>query len=443
MDEIKIKYDLVVNILRARIDYINFLQLYNLIETGFDGYLKISVDGDRLWDSIIEIGEIGREDGGLNRLALTDADKEVRDRYVDLLHDEGLEVKIDKIGNIFGIRKGQEKNKLPIMIGSHLDTVKNAGIFDGALGVISGLEIVRLLNYHNIETSRNIAVAAFTNEEGARFQPDMMGSMVFSNHLSIDEAYCSKDDEDITVKDELTRIGYLGNDEIKPGYYLELHVEQGPVLDRGGHEIGVVEGVQGMAWWDGQYIGEANHAGTTPISLRKDALYATAELCYRFRLIAENMDQNTVTTMGRLNLIPNIRNVIPGKVIFSLDFRQYDEELYQKGQLDVIKLVKEVADQHNMDYSLIQTVDAKPVRFDPRMVKLVEEKTKELELSYIRMYSGAGHDAQFVNNICPTSMVFVPSIGGRSHCKDESSTKKDCINGANVLLRCILKLAQM
>jgi N-carbamoyl-L-amino-acid hydrolase len=404
--------------------------------------LKISVNANRLWDSLMEIGEIGRQDDGINRLALNDADKEVRDRFVHLLHEESLDVQIDKIGNIFGVRKGMSSKKLPIIIGSHLDTVKNAGVFDGALGVLAGLEIIRLLNQYNMDTSRSISVAVFTNEEGARFQPDMMGSMVFTSQLSLDNAWKSKDDEGISVKDELNRIGYLGNDELQPGYFLELHVEQGPVLDRGGYEIGVVEGVQGMAWWDGEYVGEANHAGTTPLDLRRDALYAAAELCCRLRLTAENLGHDSVSTMGRLNPSPDIRNVIPGEAFFTLDFRQYDTELYERGQRDIMQLVTDVADKHNVDYSLLQTVDAKPVRFDPRMVTLVEEKTKELDLSYIKMYSGAGHDAQFLNYICPTSMIFVPSIRGRSHCNDERSNKKDCNNGANVLLRSVLELAE-
>jgi N-carbamoyl-L-amino-acid hydrolase len=367
---------------------------------------------------------------------------EVRDRFVDLLHEEDLDILVDKMGNIFGMRKGTDSKKPPIIIGSHLDTVKNAGGFDGALGVLAGLEVIRLLNQRNIETNRSISVAVFTNEEGARFQPDMMGSMFFTGRISLEDAWKSTDDEGVSVKDELNRIGYLGGDEIKSGYFIELHVEQGPVLDVNGLDIGVVEGVQGMAWWDGEYVGEANHAGTTPLNLRKDALYAAAELCCRLRLTAEDLGHDSVATMGRLNPSPDIRNVIPGSAFFTVDFRQYETELYARGQKDIMQLVEKVANKHSMRYSLQKTVDAKPVRFDSRMVKLVEEKTKEMGVSYTKMHSGAGHDAQFMNYICPTSMIFVPSKGGRSHCIEESTTKKDCYNGANVLLKCVLELSE-
>jgi N-carbamoyl-L-amino-acid hydrolase len=390
----------------------------------------------------MEMGEIGRKGEGVNRWALSDADKEGRDLFVDHLREEGLDVRIDKIGNIFGIRKGTNSLESPIVVGSHLDTVKEAGVFDGALGVISGLEIIRLLNQNNIETGKSIAVGSFTNEEGARFPPDMMGSMVHTGELSLEDAWKTTDDEGVTVRDELQRIGYLGNDEFNAGHYIELHVEQGQVLHSEGLEIGVVEGVQGMAWWDGEYTGEANHAGTTPLILRRDALLAAAELCCKLRETAQDLGHYSVATMGRLHPRPDIRNVVPGGAFFTLDFRQYETDLYEKGQKEVVKLVEEIAGKHGIDFSLEQTVDAKPVRFDNGMVGLVEKKTKELGLSYKRMHSGAGHDAQKMSYVYPTAMIFVPSIGGRSHCSEERTTKVDCVNGANVLLQCVLELSE-
>lgn len=404
--------------------------------------MKFNVDPDRLWGSLIEMGDVGREGEGVNRLALNDADKEGRDLFVDHLREEGLDVRIDKIGNIFGVRKGTNSNEPPVVMGSHLDTVRDAGVFDGALGVLSGLEVIRLLNQHDVETGRSVAVGAFTNEEGARFQPDMMGSMVFTGKLGLEDAWKAFDDDGVTVKDELKRTGYLGGDVFEAGCFIELHVEQGPVLHMGSQEIGVVEGVQGMAWWDGDYRGEANHAGTTPLDFRMDALLAAADLCCRLREAAEDMGRGSVATMGRLNPRPDIRNVVPGGAFFTVDFRQYEAELYEEGRGEVARLIGEVAERHGVDLSLEQTVDAKPVRFDSGMVGLVERKTRQLGLSYKRMHSGAGHDAQFMSYVCPTAMIFVPSIGGRSHCTEERTTKADCVNGANVLLQCALELSE-
>jgi len=403
--------------------------------------MKLRVDRETLWGALMEMGQVGREGEGVNRLALNDANKEGRDLFTGWLRDEGLEVRVDQIGNIFGVREGTDRDTAPVVVGSHLDTVREAGVFDGALGVLSGLEIVRLLNQHDIDTRRAVAVAAFTNEEGARFQPDMMGSMVYTGQLDVEKAWDASDDDGVTVKDELRRIGYLGSDEVEAGRYLELHVEQGPVLHSEGLEVGVVEGVQGMAWWDGEYTGEANHAGTTPLGLRRDALLAAAELCIRLRETAERLGEGSVATMGRLHPRPDIRNVVPGGAFFTVDFRQYERELYEEGQKIVAKLVEEVAERHGVEACLTQTVDAKPVRFDPGMVGLVERKTRELGLSYKVMHSGAGHDAQFMSHVCPTSMIFVPSIGGRSHCPQEKTLKADCVNGADVLLGCVLELS--
>ena len=387
----------------------------------------------------MEMGQVGREQKGVNRLALNDANKEARDLFTGWLREEGLEVKVDRMGNIFGVRKGTDPNLLPVVVGSHLDTVREAGVFDGALGVLSGLEIVRLLNQEDIDTDRALAVAAFTNEEGARFQPDMMGSMVFTGQLDVETAWAAFDDDGVTVKDELKRIGYLGADEIEVGSYFELHVEQGPVLHKEGLDLGVVEGVQGMAWWDGEYTGEANHAGTTPLHLRKDALLAAAELCLKLRETAENLGKSSVATMGRLHPKPDIRNVVPGGAFFTVDFRQYDNLLYEEGQKIVANLIRDIGEAHNLEYTLTQTVDAKPVRFDPGMTELVERKSMELGLSYKVMYSGAGHDAQFMSLVCPTAMIFVPSIEGRSHCPEERTLETDCVNGANVLLNCVME----
>ena len=403
--------------------------------------MRLKVDGDRLKKALKEMGEVGATpSGGVSRLALSDADREARDLLVSWLRELNLKVKVDPIGNIFATRRGQEDSK-PVVMGSHIDTVRDAGIFDGALGVLGALEVLRTLDDSDIETVKPVAVAAFTNEEGARFQPDMMGSMVYAGELGVEEAYESSDDDGVTVKQELSRIGYSGDDSLTPSCYLELHVEQGPALHSTGHKIGVVEGVQGIAWWHGGYVGQANHAGTTPLELRRDALLGASDLNVRLRALVEEMGEDSVTTMGRLSPSPDVINVVPGRADFTLDFRQYELSLFTEGKQRVEALVQEVAERHKLEWSLRQSADAQPVRFDTAMVDLVESKAKELGLSYMRMPSGAGHDAQFLSHVCPTAMVFVPSIGGRSHCPEERTSFSDCENGANMLLECVQQLA--
>lgn len=404
--------------------------------------MSLQIDGERLWKSLNEMGQIGKTEDGVNRLALNDADKEARDQLVHWFKEEGLEILIDPIGNISGVRSGKQEHP-PVMVGSHLDTVRNAGIYDGALGVLAGLEIIRCMNQENIQTEKPIAVTAFTNEEGARFQPDMMGSMVHTGLLEIEAAYRAKDDHRVSVKEALQRIGYLGKDKLQAGKYLELHVEQGPILYTERLDIGVVEGVQGMAWWDAEYFGEANHAGTTPLNLRKDALLATSELYVTMRKTVERIGNGSVVTMGRLHSKPDIRNVISESTFFTVDFRQYNRELYEEGQKTIANQIIETARKHNLKHSLKQTVEAKPVSFQSDMVNLIEGKTRQLGLTCRRMHSGAGHDAQFMTHICPTAMIFVPSIGGKSHSREEKTSKKNCINGANVLLNCIMDIAEL
>ncbi len=403
--------------------------------------MRLKVDGARLEKALREMGEVGATpSGGVSRLALSDADREARDLLVSWFRELSLDVKVDPIGNIFATRRGRD-DSAPVVMGSHIDTVRDAGTFDGALGVLGALEVLRTLDVADVVTAKPVTVAVFTNEEGARFQPDMMGSMVFTGKLGVEEAYASRDDDGVTVGQELVRIGYRGEDSLTPSCYLELHVEQGPVLHSTGHKIGVVKGVQGIAWWHGCYVGQANHAGTTPIELRRDALLGASDLNVRLRALAEELGEATVATMGRLNPSPDVINVVPGRADFTVDFRQYAPRLFTEGKHRVEALVGEVAERHRLEWSLRQSADAQPVRFDDAMVDLVESKARELGLSYRRIPSGAGHDAQFMSYICPTAMVFVPSIDGRSHCREERTEPRDCENGARVLLECVLDLS--
>jgi beta-ureidopropionase / N-carbamoyl-L-amino-acid hydrolase len=399
-----------------------------------------TINPQRLLNTINTLGKIGKNHQGTTRLALTDTDKKARDQLIKWLNQASLDIKIDNIGNIYGTRKATTTNP-PIVLGSHIDTVKNAGIYDGALGVLAALETINTLNDQNIETHTPITVAAFTNEEGARFQPDMMGSMVHTKALPVETAWNAQDDTGNTVKQELQRIGYLGKDTIEAGRYIELHVEQGPILHTQKTQIGIVEGIQGMAWWDATYTGEPNHAGTTPLTHRHDTLLAAAETCIKLRETAENI-KGSVATMGRLHNQPDIRNVIPGHTFFTVDYRQYQPDLYEKGQRIVADQIKKTAQKHGLEYTIKQTVDAKPVRFDPTMVNLIETKTKKLGYTHTRIHSGAGHDAQFLTHTCPTAMIFVPSINGKSHSPQEKTNPHDLVNGANLLYHTALELAK-
>ena len=403
---------------------------------------EMRIDPERLLRSLGEMADVGVRLGrpGRTRLALSDGDRAGRDLFVKWLREAHLDVIVDPIGNVCGVRPGRKKDAKPVVMGSHLDTVTDAGPYDGAFGVLSGLEVIRTLNDHGIETETPVAVAAFTNEEGARFQPDMMGSLYVSGQLDPDRAYRAMDDDGVSVREELERIGYLGSGKIDASAYLELHVEQGPVLDRERVRIGIVQGIQGIAWWYGRFGGEANHAGTTPREYRKDALLAASELCRGLRDLALKLGGGSVATMGRLRVVPDVVNVIPSEAYFTIDFRQYDDDLFARGKRDVEELVRGIAQRHGVPFDLEQKVDALPVRFVPFMVQLAERAARGLDLSTVFMPSGAGHDAQFMHRVCPTAMIFVPSIGGRSHCPEERTEPEDLVNGANVLLRCVLEL---
>ena len=402
----------------------------------------LRINGERLISSIRAMGSVGfdPETGGRTRLALTDQDKAGRDLLCRWMRDEGLEVKIDEIGNIFGILEGSDPSELPVMMGSHIDTVRDAGMFDGVYGVLGGLEVIRTLNENEVTPKSSLVVAAFTNEEGARFQPDMMGSLYYTRKVELGELLSSRDDSGITVGEELDRIGYGGTYSTPVGCYLELHVEQGPRLHAEGVSIGIVEGVQGLAWWTGEYYGESNHAGSTPMEMRKDTLLAAAELALEAEKLALRLGRGSVATMGRIAPRPDIINIVPGKCSFTLDFRQFDGELFEEGKREVEKLIVSCAARRGLKYCFKKAAEAAPVVFDRGMVELVGSRAAFLGFDSMKMISGASHDAQFLSSFCPTVMIFVPSVGGRSHCPEEWTDMKDLENGCNVLLHSVLEL---
>ena len=403
---------------------------------------ELLIDSARLGRLLTEMGDVGRRPGfkGVTRLALSEEDGKARDLLIQWMEEEHLKVSIDSIGNIFGVRKGSKPDLKPIIMGSHLDTVIDAGIYDGAYGVLGALEVIKRLDDEGIETRHPLALGCFTNEEGVRFQPDMMGSLVKTGGYPLEKAYEQKDDAGVTVKEALQKIGYLGSDNIEPEAYFELHIEQGPILHRHGFQIGVVEGVQGIAWWRIRFRGEANHAGTTPLNMRRDAMEGTADL-YRNLLDSVKQRGNALCTMGKLNLEPNAINVVPGLADFTIDYRSYDDTTFRDGKADVERIANETSQSHKLKLEKDVIADAKPVHFRPKMVELVEDEARRRGYSTLRLPSGAGHDAQFMHTICPTAMIFVPSINGVSHSPEERSEQVDLERGVNVLLSCALSLA--
>jgi N-carbamoyl-L-amino-acid hydrolase len=405
----------------------------------------LRLDDRRLLGALDELAGIGAiEGGGCARLALTDDDRLGRDLVVGWMKALGLDVRVDAIGNVIGLRAGRE-NLPPVMTGSHIDTVRTGGRYDGNYGVLTGLEVVRALNEAKITTRRPIAVAFFTNEEGARFQPDMLGSLVYAGGLGLDEAYAAADKDGRSVGDELRRIGYLGPAKpgaLRPHAFLELHIEQGPILDEEKVRIGVVESVQGISWAEYTVTGVSNHAGTTPMRLRRDAGYLAASVNVFARKLAQEMGGNQVATVGALALRPNLINVVPNRAVFTVDLRNTDEAKLKAAEAKVAAHVADVAKAERVDVEAKVLARFEPVMFDAGLVDRVERHSKALSLSTRRMPSGAGHDAQMMQRICPTAMIFVPSVAGLSHNVKEHTEAADLAAGAQVLLNLMLDLAE-
>lgn len=404
------------------------------------------VNGERLLAHIGELGSIGRDDTGrLVRLAASDTEKLGRDRLVSWMTAAGLSVAIDRIGNIFGIwaPDGTEQDD-PVMIGSHIDTVINAGIYDGCYGVLAGLEVIEVLQAMGFKPVRPIVVAAFTNEEGVRYAPDMMGSLAYAGGLDVDEALATVGTDGTVLGEELARIGYAGPNEpgfLKPLAYVELHIEQGPVLEREGIPVGAVENLQGISWQRITIEGDANHAGTTPISMRRDAGLAAARVITFLRERAKASNTPTVATVGCMAFEPNAINVIPSRAVFTVDLRDPDEERLQAEEAALADYLTRLAEDEQVEISIERLARFKPVTFDSGIVDLIEKAARSRGLASRRMTSGAGHDAQMMARIAPAAMIFVPSVGGISHNPKEFTSDQDLVAGANILLDVISELS--
>lgn len=406
--------------------------------------MNLRVDGDRLLARIAALAKIGEgENGACCRLALTDEDKAGRDQVVAWMRALKLDVAIDQVGNIFATRSGRT-NGPPVMTGSHIDTVRTGGRYDGNYGVLAGLEVVALLNEHKIETERPLCVAVFTNEEGARFAPDMLGSLAHVGGMSLDEALGATAVDGANLGAELRRIGYAGDVKvgmIKPHAFVELHIEQGPILDEDGVLIGAVEDLQGISWQEISIIGQSNHAGTTPMRLRRDAGFAATAIAQEVRAIARDMGGAQVGTVGRIELHPNLINVIAARAKLTVDLRNTDEALLKRAEARLDDFLRRLARDERVEITAKTLARFEPVHFDPGIVGLIESVTDTLGFSHRRMTSGAGHDAQMLARICPTAMIFVPSVKGISHNPAEHTAPADLVAGANVLLHTLLRLS--
>jgi N-carbamoyl-L-amino-acid hydrolase len=406
---------------------------------------ELRIDGGRLLRRLEALAAVGAIDGGgVCRLALTDADRAGRDRVVGWMRALDLAVSIDRIGNILGHRAGS-RNAPPVVIGSHIDTVRTGGHYDGNLGVLAGLEVIERLAEAGVTTELPLAVGSFTNEEGARFAPDMMGSAVHQGALALDQALATVGIDGARVGDELARIGYAGDapcggENARASAYLELHIEQGPVLAREGFAIGAVEGVQGISWTELTLTGVSNHAGTTPMAMRIDAGFVAAAIACYARQLAGEID-GQVATVGALTLAPNLVNVVPNRAVMTVDLRNPDEASLARAEAAMARFVDATAAREGVGVTRRKLARFAPVEFDPEVIGLVEGTAASLGLSVRRLWSGAGHDAQMFAPNCPTGMIFVPSAGGISHNVREHTEPHQLIAGADVLLQCVLARA--
>jgi beta-ureidopropionase / N-carbamoyl-L-amino-acid hydrolase len=405
----------------------------------------LAIDAARFLGRLQALAAIGHDDQGRRtRLAASEADQAGRDVVAGWMREARLEVLVDRIGNLIGLWHPDGADGAPVMMGSHIDTVIDAGAYDGCTGVLAALSVVETLQAEGQVPARPLAVVAFTNEEGVRYAPDMMGSLVYAGGLSAEEALATVGIDGTVLGEELARIGYAGPHEpgfLTPHAYIELHVEQGPVLEREGVAIGAVENLQGISWQEVVIDGTANHAGTTPMTLRQDAGVAAAQVVTWLRDRARSGNGSSVATVGRLRLEPDAINVIPASAVFTVDLRDPDAARLAALEADFAARLEEVARAENVAISVRRLARFDPVTFDPDIVQAIEAAARARGLSTRRMTSGAGHDAQMMARLCPAAMIFVPSKGGISHNPREHTADAELVAGANVLLDVVRRIA--
>ncbi|HET6607654.1 MAG TPA: Zn-dependent hydrolase [Rhodopila sp.] len=403
------------------------------------------IDGKRLWDSLMGFAEIGATSkGGVRRLTLTDLDKRARDRFRSECEALGLTVRVDAIGNMFARREGRDPNRKPVLFGSHLDSQPSGGKFDGALGVLAGLEVMRSLNDLGIVTEAPLELINWTDEEGSRFGHSLMGSGVWAGVFSLEKANALTDTEGVTVGDALDAIGYRGGEPAKPfpaDAYFELHIEQGPLLERDGKQIGIVTGAQAMVWYDAVIVGQDSHAGTTPPSARKDALVAAARIIDLVDRMMRARGDDGRGTVGQLHVLPNSRNVIPGEVRFSVEFRHPRDEEVDALDAEFPPAAQAIADAAWVKLELTKLFKIPMQPFDPSCIELVRKGAAKSGFSTRDIVSGAGHDAVYAARHVPTAMIFTPCKDGLSHNEAESIEPVEAEAGCQVLFEAVLARA--
>ena len=408
---------------------------------------NLNINGDRLWDSLMEMAKIGAtEKGGNCRLALTDLDREGRDLFVNWCRDAGCTIRVDRIGNIFARRPGRNNDLDPVVTGSHLDTQPTGGKYDGVLGVLGGLEVIRTLNDLDIKTKHPIVVTNWTNEEGTRFAPAMLASGVFTGRHTQDWAYDRVDAEGKRFGDELQRIGWVGDEEVgarKMHAMFELHIEQGPILEAEGKDIGVVTHGQGLRWIECTVTGKESHTGSTPMPMRKNAGRGLARITELVHEIAMKHQPNAVGAIGHVDVYPNSRNIIPGKVVFTIDFRSHLQEVIDAMLAEFSekapKLCEEI--EVGLEWEIVGQFD--PPAFDEGCVSAVRDAAERLGYSHMDIVSGAGHDACWINDVAPTAMIMCPCVDGLSHNEAEEISKPWAAAGTDVMLHAVLETAQV
>lgn len=407
------------------------------------GASSLRVDSKRLMDRLMSLAEISPIDGGGNcRLALTDDDRDGRDLVVSWMRDLNMDVSIDAVGNIIAL--WNVGTGAPVMTGSHIDTVRTGGKFDGNYGVLAGLEVIETCQQHGIVPSRPLAVAVFTDEEGARFAPDMLGSLVYVGGMTTEEALDITAIDGPKLGDELVRIGYAGSAPcpgIVPHSFVELHIEQGPLLEANNIRIGAVTGVQGISWQEVTIVGQSNHAGTTPMSLRHDPTFVAAQIAVFLRELSARYGAHQVCTVGKVDVFPNLINVVAARVTLTLDVRNTDEQLLQQSEREIATYLNHIATAEGVSITTKKLARFEPVEFDSRVIAIVEQLAIAHGNTVQRMPSGAGHDAQMLARVCPTAMIFVPSVNGISHNAAEHTETVDLVAGANILLHTMLTLS--
>lgn len=406
---------------------------------------NIQINGGRLWDSLMEMAKIGATPRGGNcRLALTELDRQGRDLFVRWCREAGCQVSVDRMGNIFARRPGRQ-DVAPVGAGSHLDTQPTGGKYDGVYGVLAALEVVRTLNDYGVETDAPVEIAMWTNEEGARFAPAMVGSGVFAGAFDLDYGHSRADGDGITIGEALEEIHYLGDEPCggRPfRAFFEVHIEQGPILEAEAETIGVVTGAQGQYWYNITVSGFESHAGTTPMDRRRDALVAAARLVTQVQAIALSHPPHGVSTVGVLQAKPGSRNTIPGEVFFSVDFRHPQQHTLDAMDAALQRAVESVRDDSGCQVVVERIWHSPPVVFDPSCVAAVRQGSEKLGLPHRDMVSGAGHDACYISRVAPTGMIFVPCKDGISHNEAEEAKPDDLSAGCNVLLHAILDRAE-